>query len=305
MISSVDNRLEEEPAPIPEKFQRLRLLVPATEEDRIVADLGSLGTLGLECRQAAGDKTELLVYFASPVQDLVLDLMEGRQEISGAELVDVTEVTSEDWNRQYRRLSRPFAVGTGWWVDPREPLEGNSEPPGQRRLLRIPARTAFGTGSHASTALAVELMEEVQFAGKRILDVGTGTGILAMVALASGAESVTAIDTDPVATFVARETCGLNGLHPRFLAGGLAVIRACSPARTFDVIVANVLPHRLQSDYPYFPELLRQQGVLILSGLLQSQQTDVVSAMEDLGLRYQSHRDSGEWVGLHMEKATS
>ena len=268
-----------------------------------MAEVWSLGTLGLESAQARAGGSELLVYFACPPEDAVDELIDGRRVLAGAELVDVAEVSTDDWQRQYRSRSMPFAVGRDWWVDPREPHLPSPEPPGQRRLLLIPARTAFGTGSHASTSLIVELMEDVDLADKRVLDVGTGSGILAMVALASGAKSVTAIDIDPVATFVALQTCRLNDLQPHLLTGGLAAIRIHPPSEPFDVIVANVLPSRLQSDYASLAELLHPAGVLLLSGLLLEQQSKVLSAMTGLGWRYKSHRDREEWVALHLERA--
>jgi len=149
----------------------------------------------------------------------------------------------------------------------------------------------------------VQLMEEMQFEGKRVLDVGTGSGILAMMALATGAESVTALDTDPVAAFVALETCRLNGFLPRLLAGGLASVRLRDPIEAYDVVLANVLPSRLRSDFPYIADSLRPAGVLLLSGMLCDQESDVVAEMEGLGLCFKNHLYRDEWVALRLERA--
>jgi len=97
--------------------------------------------------------------------------------------------------------------------------------PAGRRLLRLPARAAFGTGSHESTSLALELLEDADLQGRRVLDVGTGTGVLAFAALAFGAASVTGFDVDPASPFHARDNSALNGLHPRLFAGRLAALR--------------------------------------------------------------------------------
>lgn len=298
----VEERLDEEPQRIPDKYQRLRLLVSTTDEDRLVAELWSLGSLGVESTGTAIDQTECLAYFTLPLQPVVEDLTRGRQTVAGAKVLEVAEVAEEDWQRAYRRRSVPFAVGKRWWVDPREPGRRLPEPPNPRRLLRIPARTAFGTGSHASTALIVELMEGVQLTGGKVLDVGTGSGILAMVALASGAESVTALDTDPVAAFVALETCRLNGLVPHLLAGGLASIASPASREAFDVVVANVLPSRLRSDFPRLGPCLKPSGVLLLSGLLQEQQPQVLSEMSGLGWHCRQHLRRQDWVALRLER---
>jgi len=299
----VDERFDEEPSAISEKYQRLRFLVSAADEDRFVAEVWSLGTLGVESVEAGRGSAEYRVYFTLPLQPAIQELLDGRHVITGAELMDAAAVASEDWQRAYRSRSAPFAVGKRWWVDPREPNERPLQAPDQRQLLRIPARTAFGTGSHASTALLVQLMEEVRLGGKRVLDVGTGSGILAMVALASGAESVTALDTDPVATFVALETCRLNDLEPQLLAGGLVSIRMRPPFEAFDVVLANVLPSRLRPDLPNLAGCLRPGGMLLLSGVLQEQEPDVLSELIGLGWRFKSHCCREEWVALHLERA--
>ena len=270
-----------------------------------MAEVWSLGTLGVESRDAGADRSEYLVYFGLPLGPAVRELIRGRQTVAGAEMMDAVEVSLEDWQRTYRQRSSPFAVGKNWWVDPREPDLRLTDAPDQRRSLRIPARTAFGTGSHASTALMVELMEEMRFEDKRVLDVGTGSGILAMIALAMGAESVTAVDIDPVATFVARETCRLNGFLPRLLAGGMAAIRLRDPSKAYDVALANVLPTRLRADIADVVASLRPAGVLLLSGMLRDQQSEVVAEMAGLGLRCKSRHYQEEWVALRLERLRS
>ena len=292
---------QKEVTAISEKYQCLRFLVAVADEDRFVATTWSLGTLGLEVTEAAAGSREYLAYFPAGPEPGVFDLIDGRWELAGAELIERTEVSSQDWQSEYRSRSVPFAVGRRWWVDPREPDQRVQEVPGKRQLLRIPARMAFGTGAHASTALIVELMEGMRFEGKKVLDVGTGSGILAMVALASGAESVTALDIDPVAAFIALQTCQLNGLRPHLLAGGLSAIRDLSPGETFDVVVANVLPSRLRSDFGILADYLRPAGVLLLSGLLEEQEEGVLSEMTGLGWCCKSRLCRDEWVALSLE----
>lgn len=288
---------------ISEKYQSLRYLVPSDEEDRFVAAAWSLGTLGLELKDESEGGREYLAYFLESLDPDVMDSIKTGLAFGGSQLVEVKEILPQDWQQEYRARSNPFAVGRHWWVDPREP-DGSSGPlpPKGRQTLRIPARTAFGTGSHASTALMVELMEELALGGSRVLDVGTGSGILAMVALASGAESVTALDIEPAAVFIALQTCQLNRLRPCLMAGGLASIRPCKPKETFDLIVANVLPTRLRADYPALTDCLRSTGTLLLSGLLVSQEADLLSVMDSLGLGCQGRLGRGDWVALRLER---
>lgn len=245
--------------------------------------------------------TECLAYFASPLEPAQEELCRRDRPLAGAELVDISEISSADWQRAYRDRSTPFAVGRNWWVDPREPDQRYCEATVSRQLLQIPARTAFGTGSHASTALVVELMEEIECAGKRVLDVGTGTGILAMVALASGAKSVIALDIDPVAAFVAWETCRLNGLEPAIFAGGLASIRNLRPGARFDLILANVLPARLRQDLPKLAPCIEPGGLLLLSGLLHEHEAAVSTEMAGMGWQPTIRVGRDEWLALCLE----
>lgn len=296
-----DDLTVEEPAEIPEKYQRLRFLVSAVAEDRFIGEVWSLGTLGVESLDGADGDSEYLVYFTSPLATGIREWVSAGPCLPGAELIEVAEVATEDWQVVYRQRSRPFAVGRRWWVDPREPDSSQVQVPAQRRLLRIPARTAFGTGSHASTALIIQLMENEHISGKRVLDVGTGSGILAMVALVSGAASVVALDRDPIAVFVAAETCQLNELEPVLFAGGLGSLRQPSAFMTYDLVLANVLPSRLRPDYPRLAQCLRPAGALLMSGILQEQESDVLAEMAALGLRAGDSVREKEWIALRLE----
>jgi ribosomal protein L11 methyltransferase len=148
------------------------------------------------------------------------------------------------------------------------------------------------------------MMERVEFEGLRVLDVGTGTGILAMVALASMATSVLGLDTDPIATFVASSTCRLNGWKPLLLAGGLAAIHRSSSCSAFDVVVANILLSRIRPEFSRLASWLKPGGLLLLSGLLESQRSEATEELAALGLRYWDHRVREEWAALALEKTS-
>jgi ribosomal protein L11 methyltransferase len=224
----------------------------------------------------------------------------------------------------YRARSIPFALGRSFTADPREPAFAAGEPaddPGGpelsprwsgggggrggalavRRRLRLPARGAFGTGSHESTRLAVELLEDAGAEGRRVLDVGTGTGVLAFAALALGARSAVAFDSDPVAAFHARENSALNGLDPRLYAGR---IDALAPAGGgFDLVVVNVIPERIVPELPRVAAQLAPGGELIVSGMLTADGPRMLEEMAALGLAERGRRSAGEWLGLRAGRA--
>jgi ribosomal protein L11 methyltransferase len=216
---------------------------------------------------------------------------------AGVELETQEIVPDADWLAVYRDRARPFPVGRSFFVDPREPGEEPVEIPAGRRLLRLPARAAFGTGSHESTALALELLEDVEVRGRRVLDVGTGTGVLAFAALLCGARSVMGLDLDVASPFHARDNSTLNGLHPRCFAGRLAAIRE---RPLFDLALVNVVPEQILPEMPDLVRRLRPGAEAILSGILAERGREVVDRLRGLGLAERDRREAGEWAAFRV-----
>lgn len=301
-IYSADSPVEKGRRETPCKYLCLRFRVDVDAEDRFTEEMGSLSTMGIEQQELSTDEASYLVYFRLPLEPAVGDLASEARRIAGAELVETRQLADQDWLALYRERLQPFALGRNWWVDPREPGSPEVRSPSGRRLLRIPAWTAFGTGTHVSTALLVRLLENLPLRSKRVLDLGTGTGILAMVALELGATRVTALDVDPVAAFVAYQTCMLNQLRPKILAGRLDALQRRSFVGTYEVALANVIPSRLRPDLPKLVQAVIPTGQVLLSGILVEQETDLLAEIAELGLRYRSRLEAEGWVALRMEK---
>ncbi|HVF58645.1 MAG TPA: 50S ribosomal protein L11 methyltransferase [Thermoanaerobaculia bacterium] len=215
------------------------------------------------------------------------------------QLLAEQSVPDADWLASWREAAQPFALGASFFVDPREPGGGPVGTPTGRRLLRLPARAAFGTGSHESTSLAVELLEDVELAGKRVLDVGTGTGVLAFAALARGAAAAAAFDLDPAAPFHARDNARLNGFHLNLFAGTVAAL--CESAR-FDLAVANMVPEELLPELAEVARRLALGGEVILSGILEERGGEVLERGEALGFVERARREAGEWVAFRLRR---
>jgi ribosomal protein L11 methyltransferase len=269
-------------------LRRIYVLPPDLEESA-VALLWMAGTLGVQSTTGSDGRVRLEAWF--PLE------AEPAEVLSGVELEREETVPDADWFAAWREQARPFPVGRTLYLDPREPEDAPAEVPEGRRLLRLPARAAFGTGSHESTALALELLEDTDLRGRRVLDVGTGTGVLAFAALSFGAESVTGFDLDPAAPFHARDNSALNGLHPRLFAGRLAAIR---PRPLFDLALVNVVPEQILPEMPDLVRLLRPEGEAILSGILQERGRQVLDRMRGLGLTERDRREAGEWVAFRV-----
>jgi ribosomal protein L11 methyltransferase len=263
--------------------------LPSDLEDTAVALLWMGGTLGVQSTTGSDGRLRLEAWFPLEADPLEMP--------PGVELETEDTVPDADWFAIWRERARPFPVGRTLYLDPREPEDAPGETPEGRRLLRLPARAAFGTGSHESTALALELLEDTDLRGRRVLDVGTGTGVLAFAALAFGAESVAGFDLDPAAPFHARDNSALNGLNPRLFAGRLAAIR---DRPLFDLALVNVVPEQILPEMPDLVRLLRPGGEAILSGILQERGRQVLDRMRGLRLTERDRRSAGDWVAFRV-----
>lgn len=219
--------------------------------------------------------------------------------VDGWTLHAAEEVPEQDWLAPWREQARPFAVGERFLLDPREPEAALAEPaePAGRILIHLPARRAFGVGSHETTRLILELLEAFPPRDARVLDVGTGTGVLGFAAAALGARTVTAFDVDPVATFQARENARRNGYAPRLFAGA---VHALGSRARFDLVLVNVIPELVRDDLPAMARLVDSAGVALVSGVLAEQASRVLDDWRAQGFIEAHRRDAGEWIGLRL-----
>ena len=171
--------------------------------------------------------------------------------------------------------------------------------------MKIEAGLAFGTGHHETTALCLSVLSDLakgQAAYRNVLDLGTGTGLLAIGAAKLWKKKVLASDIDPVAVEVTRENARANGVGPlvtAVVADGLdnPLLKNGAP---YDLIVANILASPLTRLAPSIQRALAPGGTLVLSGLLRNQELMVISFYT--GLRFVSRRRDGPWSALVLEK---
>ncbi|CAN5449751.1 hypothetical protein BH20VER3_BH20VER3_21090 [soil metagenome] len=166
-------------------------------------------------------------------------------------------------------------------------------------MLVIPAAGAFGTGEHGTTAMSLRLLEEATRSlspGWRLLDVGTGTGILALAARRFGARETLGLDNDPRATAHARQNARLNRItRARFLTTD---IRRWKPTARYEFITANLFSELLLDLLPVFHSALRGEGRLILSGILREQADSLIRALRRGGFQLERQRRRGKWLAL-------
>lgn len=265
---------------------------PAPGEDDLAAALWAAGTLGFAAHPAGDDRLRVEAWFAEDAEPPAVD-------VPGWVLESVEAVPERDWLAPWREQARPFEVGERFLLDPREPEGAEPVEPGSRILLRLPARRAFGVGSHETTRLILELLEEFPPDNARVLDVGTGTGVLALAARAQGARCVVAFDVDPVAAIQARDNARLNGFALHLFAGPVG---ALGPRARFDVILLNVIPELVRADLPAVAKHVASGGSVLVSGLLAEQASQVSEDWHALGFAESHRRRAGEWTALRLER---
>jgi len=207
-------------------------------------------------------------------------------------------LADEDWATSWQQYFKPFAIVPGLIIKPS--WESYAAQPGEQALEMDPGM-AFGTGQHASTKLALSLIQSCCQAAppERVLDVGTGTGILAMAAALFGAKEAAAIDNDPEAVAVAAENIARNGLAERIAVSAEPLEEISGQ---FDLICANILHDVLAELAPALVRRLAANGQLVLSGLLRgSQEESILRIYGELGLRLRQAVHEEEWAALLLE----
>lgn len=172
-------------------------------------------------------------------------------------------------------------------------------------LLRMDSGLAFGSGSHPTTRLCVGLIEGRVKGGERVFDLGTGTGVLALAALALGAQNALCADIDPEAVARARENAGRNGFADRMTVkqGSLDVARAAWPDDHFDLVIANILADVLTELIAQgLPGFVAPGGALLLSGIKVEQVDLIQTALRGTGYTIAEQREREGWLALIAEK---
>ena len=232
----------------------LHLDADLDEVNRHWAELTAAGILG-----AAEVDGRATVYFADRVDGLALP---GRWE----------HLADRDWHERWRDGLTPVRAGR-WTVTPSWLATGAPDE------LVIDPGQAFGTGHHETTTACMEALDRIALPGRTLLDVGTGTGVLAVAAALAGA-TVTALDTDPLAVEAAAANAERNGAHVSVALGSIDVVAG----RTFDVVAANLDSATLTTLAGPLRDVLSADGSLIASGVGNERAGEVRAALEAAGL---------------------
>jgi len=211
--------------------------------------------------------------------------------------IALSELEAENWNENWKVNFKPFYLTESCVIVP--DWEENFDA-GTAHKIVISPKMAFGTGHHETTQLILMLLSDYLKQGAHVLDAGTGSAILAVHAVQLGAKNVLAFDNDPVAMENAEENVALNGFENQIdcHTGQLDIANG----KEFDLILANINRNVLLGLAAEFIQYLLPQGILILSGLLETDFEMVSAAYKQAGFELIERKQRGEWLALVCKK---
>lgn len=247
--------------------------------------------------QIAQLKSELEVFRAqNPDTDL------GSLEVS------LQNLQEEDWEESWKQYYQPIPIGEKLLIVPQWLSPENPE---HRIPVVLDPGMIFGTGAHASTQMCLRALEQTIHGGERVIDLGSGSGILSIAALLLGAQEATGVDIDPKAEDIARENAALNGLTaPKFRAvtgnviGDKAMMESLSEGG-YDVVLANIVADVIIPLSAVVPHFIRPDGVFICSGILNTRLPEVERAIEAAGLTITQREMQEDWCRLTARRSDS
>jgi ribosomal protein L11 methyltransferase len=283
--------------------QQLTIDVPEQLKDAVIGELSELGADGFwESGEPSTSITRLEVYFSSPIR---LEDVESRIRFiflgSGLPLprIVIGTVADRDWLGEWKKSYVSFPIGHGFYIIP---SWSESACPPDRMPIRMDPGQAFGTGTHETTQLTLECLEDQ--AGKEsvsglIVDLGTGSGILAIAARLLGCSHVIGCDSDPDSICVAAENIERNADHfiPVFC-GSIDAVRS----ESVDLLLCNLTADVIAQLFPEIQRALKPAGSVIFSGILVEQRGQIRDIVTNCGWAVEDDRTRGEWIALVVRK---
>lgn len=249
-------------------------------------------TLYLEDNAAAPERISFL-------RDQLTSLKAHCDDVDFGELsVSLSNVPDEDWANSWRKNYQPLPVGQRLLVVPHWLTPANPE--GRIPVLLDPGMI-FGTGAHASTQMCMKALEQLICGGERVVDLGSGSGILSITALLLGAATATGVDIDPKAEDIARENAAINQLgSERFTASTCDILTDFQAMQAlasggYDIVCANIVADVIIPMAAIVPQFLRPNGTFICSGILASRAAEVKAALGAAGLTVTGSEELDGW----------
>lgn len=247
----------------------------------------------------AKDRTKAVVHiYISPEDNPAeaVSFLEERLNACGiAYTLGQADCAMDDWLNNWKKYFKPIPVGQKLLI---RPIWEDAFHAGDRAVLNLEPGLAFGTGTHETTRLCLELLEEYLLPGVDLLDVGCGSGILSVAALLLGAKSAVGVDIDPLAVKTAGENARLNGVEEKFT--GICGNLADQVAGQYQVVAANIVADVVIELSRAVPEFLAPSGVYIISGIIDTREQDVLDTLDGKFTVISRKEDRG-WVAMALK----
>lgn len=262
------------------------------QKDLLIDQLAEIGYNTFEDTSNGFDAFVDFDHYSEAELKVALFQFEGELEY----IYTVEEIAAENWNEEWEKNFEPLIIADQCYVratfhvpQPQYPYE-----------IVIDPKMAFGTGHHQTTTMVMEYILASDFSGKKVLDMGCGTGILAILASKKGAKELVAIDYDEVCYSSTIENSQLNNINNiTAVWGGKEVI----PQTTFDVILANINRNILLDQISHYANVLKASGSIYFSGFYEHPDLEMITAeCGKFGIAYIDHKKIGEWVAAHFKK---
>jgi len=259
----------------------IQVSIEATEEaqELLIAQLATLQATGFE-----QSGTHLLAYFD---EDAFLSY-DVNQVLQGFPFQTET-MPDQNWNQVWESNFEPVIISDFCAIRAHfhQPIKGVTH------QIVITPKMSFGTGHHATTHMMIEQMQNLHFEGKSVFDFGTGTGVLAILAEMMGAEKVTGIDVDNWSIENANENAARNNCTKLAF-----TLSTQLPKQQFDIVLANINKNVILQYLPQLVKIVAEKGCLLLSGLLATDEEDIVSATNEHKLILQNKASRSGWISL-------
>lgn len=216
---------------------------------------------------------------------------------TGSLEITVGSVNEEDWANTWKKYFHPLEIGNRLTVRPSWEEYDNRD---ERTVLTIDPGSAFGTGGHATTKLCLETLDSIDCSGKQVLDVGCGSGILAVASLLFGAEHALGVDIDLNSVNVAIATAKENNVLDRCEFRQADLVAGVNGK--YDIITANIVADIVIRLTPSIPELLAADGVYIVSGIIDERRQDVEDCLIKYGFKIEKVRAQDGWVAIAAKR---
>lgn len=270
-----------------QQYSRLFYAADEDKADFLAGGLFSIGCEGIEER----DRNEYIAFFRENYVDAGLTYLE-KNGVS----CQAMRLENRDWHSEWKKKLKPIPLTQTYWVAPIWALSGQSE----SKTILIEPKMAFGTGHHETTQMCAQYIEQLAPLSDSLLDVGTGSGLLAILGEKEKIPYVVALDNDPSITENLDENIRQNGCcHVLPFIGTLESLIRFKP---FQLITANIISSVIIPMLPTLNGLLSDDGRLILSGLLSTEQETMRSLLNENEFDVVSEKVLGEWYAMELKK---